>query len=292
MRHRGTRTFGRAARLQDDDRLVLLGLCGLRHERFDLVELLDVEAENADVVVGCQWLDEFVVRECNAVADVHADLDPELLERARHELVHDRAGVDAGLGDQGDWAVAPLREFHEAGEQTGLSVDVADGVRADRHHSGSLGHFAHPLLGLLPHLVAFTKTGRDHDDAANACTHALLHRLLDVGSPEHDDGHVELRGNLLHGAERLEAFDLAAGGVDGIDGTREPAIDDVAQDQVAGLLAVLGGADHRDRSRGQEAVEIAHVCGPRVRVVSVCGVARDHSSTLRTTLPNPLRSSR
>ena len=100
MRSGRLRTVLGATGLEHDDRLRFTYLACLLEEGARIADALDVEADDLGGRIGRDKVQEIELVDIDLVADIDALADREALARAAHDVQHDGAGEDAGLGEK------------------------------------------------------------------------------------------------------------------------------------------------------------------------------------------------
>ena len=219
-------------------------------ERPGVAERLDVEQHDVGALVALPVLQEVVGADVGLVAD-------------RHEGGHAEAEA-TGLLEDGDPQRPRLRrERHASRTRWNRSERrVHAHGRCGVHHAHAVGpdhaHAvapspAHQLtLGRIALRTGLSEAGRDHDQPPYAFLGALLDHLEHVRGRHDDHRQLDVVGDVDHGRVGAHAGHVGRGGVDGVHGPREVALEEVAEDLVSDRPPFPPGADHRDRPGPQQ----------------------------------------
>lgn len=165
------------------------------------------------------------------------------------ELQHQRelAGRHAVVAEGGVEAVA---RDHDA-----------EAVRPDQAHAVRTRGVAHLFLQRAPLLADLAEAGRQDDRGAHPGFAALTDDGGNTRRRRGDHRQVDRRAD---GAQRGIAAQALHGlvlGIDRIEAAGVAVLPQVAQHDLADRLRPLGGAEHGDRLRGEQAVEVvgAHI---------------------------------
>ena len=206
-----------AARLEHNDRRALSHLARLVEKRARIADTLDVEADDLGRRIVGDVVQKIELVDVDLVADVDALAHRQALDRARHDIEHQRAGENAGLGKKRHAARLPAREIDEAAHHADLGIDHADRVGPRQQQAGCVRDLAQPLLVDAALLTRLGKSRRDDAGRARAGGDTLLDGVLDMLLRQHDVDEIDL---LRHFGERgvgLEPHDLRRGAVDRIE---------------------------------------------------------------------------
>ena len=110
-------------------------------------------------------------------------------------------------------------------------------------------------LGRLAVRTGLGEAGRDHDQTPYALLRALLDHLEHVRGGHDDHRQLDVVGDVDHGRVGAHAGDMGRRRVHGVDGPREVALEEVAEDLVSDRPPSPAGSDHRDRPGPQEPLD-------------------------------------
>ncbi len=251
MRGRRARTRFVAAGLDDDDGLVARRRPRGRHELARRVDRFDVEQDRARVRVAAEVVEQVAEVHVGRVAERDEVREP---DAAALRVVEHRGRQRAGLGNERERARAraDVREAciePDAGHQQADAVGAEDpqAMRARR-----LEHAAHQLRSRRRR-----RHGRDHDGRAGAAMPELVHQARQRRGRGADDSEIRRRRQLLDCGPGAPAGDRPVPQVDRPELATEAAGEHIADHRRAHAAGTVGCADHGDRGRTQQLVEVA-----------------------------------
>ncbi len=240
----------RAARLEHDDRLGLAHFARLFEKRARIADALDIEPDHLGARIVRDVIEKIDFVDVDLVADIDAFSHRQALARLAHDVKHHRTREDAGLGEERHAASLPARKIHEAAHHCDLGIDHADGVRAGEQQPGCPRDLAQALLVAAALLARFRETGRDDAGGARARRDALLDGVLDVLLRQYDVDEVDPFRHF--GQRRIgpPPHDLRGAAIDRIKGALKIALDQVVEQDAAGLAEAPITAIERGATSG------------------------------------------
>src|ERR1044072_1874310 len=249
----GARPRARAAALDRRDRLLACHAAGDLREPARVSERLEVEKDHARAGVLLPVLEEVVGRDVGLVADAHEVRDPEPQRAGGFE---DREPERTALRRKRDLpGRRPGRRERRVEPHAGLGVEHPEAVGAHHAHAVLARGVAERPLALGALGAGLLESGGDHDHAEHALPAAFLDGFQGLPGGHHDDRQVDVRrdvGDARGGEHRLPD---PAGGIDRVDRSFEPVLEQVPEDRRADRARPARGPDHGDRAGAEDGVE-------------------------------------
>ena len=247
-----------AARLEHDDRRALAHLACLVEERARIADALDIETDHLGGRIVGDVMQEIELVDVDLVADVDALADRQPLDLPGHDVEHERAGENAGLGEERNAARLPARKIDEAAHHADFGIDHADGVRAGEQQAGRPRDLAQPLLVGATLRARLGKSGGDDAGRARIGRHALLDGVVDVLLRQHDVDEIDLLRHVGQRRVGLDPHDLRRGTVDRIKRTVKFALGQIVEQHAARFGRIGRCADHRNGTRRYKRRDVSH----------------------------------
>ena len=236
------------SRLERDDRLATGHTPGDPSELARVAERLEVEQDHIRLVVVLPPLEQVVRRDVRLVADRDEGRKAKL---ALRRLLEQREAEGPALRREAD---RPLRERvgrkrcvqadFGRGDAEAVGADQPGAVRPDEREQRFL---TLPALG-----ADFCETGRNDAERADADSKRRRCRVEYLKGRNADHRELDPVGDLLDRAVAAHSRDRHRAAIDGIDGSREPRGEHVAEQLSADRTAALRRTDHGDGCRLEE----------------------------------------
>ena len=162
----------------------------------------------------------------------------------------------------------------------------ADAVRAEHDRARRAHALDQRALAHAARLAFLGESRGDHDQGARALGERFLDRLLEPGLGHGDDDRLDLPAGIGEACEQGMPVDLAAAAVDQVHRTAVGAAQGVARQPVAPLARIGRCAQHGDRARCEQRLEVA-----RCRHSSPLAIAREMIRRWMSELPSQISCS-
>ena len=280
VRGRAARAGGRAAAVEQDHGLLPCRCASGLDEGTAVGDVLGVDRDRPGGLVAREVLDQVGQPHIGLIADRGEAREAEPAALEQHAEL--------------DRQVARLRDQADGARRIGVGRDVelrervvhADAVGPE--HDGARA--AHPRdEGALAGAAGLARLGEargDHDQRARALCQRFLDGLLEARLGDGDDDGLDLPAGVGEAREQGMAVDLAAAAVDQVHGPAVRAAQRVAREPVAPLAGIRRGAQHGDRGRREERLQI-----PRSRHSSPFAIAREMIRRWMSELPSQISCS-
>ena len=199
--------------LDDDDGLYAGGVLQRRDEFLAVADALDIQENRVRVVMTLQIGEEIRFVDIRFVAHGYHGGKADVFHRG---LSHQRQPQRAALGNHRQIAAGDVAGDEGRIEIRGGGIDPEDVRTEDAHAMPGRVVRNFPLFFEIADL---RKTRRDDNGISCLLPAQLLDGVKDEAGRDRHDGDVDLAFHLLQRAPDGNSFDLAAGGIDRIDGT-------------------------------------------------------------------------
>ena len=269
--------------LDGEDRLVSRGAARRRHEAAPLPQALEVEQDGPGVGIAAQVVEDLAEPDVGRIPerDEVRESDAPRVRPVEHQ------GADrVRLRDEADVARERPRP-REAGVEPDARHEDAEGGAPQEPDAVAPGRSQRaPLERAALRVWQGAQAPGQHQGGPRSAGAELVDELRDGRGRSAEDRQVGDAREAGHVGVGEDACHRLVAGVDGHDGPVEATREEVAHDDVAHALGAVVGADDRDGTRAEHAVQVARAHAASRRMPYPLSARRTSS---RAAAPRPWR---